>query len=109
MLLIGSLGNSFLKRTSWLVILPPAMTNVTATIIITSPKLSLTVRLSPKTAIPKKMAVTGSNAPRMAVGVEPIYWMAPVVQRKDMAVGKTANASRLAHRYHWSGVFSTPE
>lgn len=32
---------------------------------------------------------------RMAVGVEPIYWMAPVVQRKDMAVGKTANASRL--------------
>ena len=23
--------------------------------------------------------------------------------------GKTANASRLAHRYHWSGVFSTPE
>ena len=61
------------------------MTNVTATIIITSPKLSLTVRLSPKTAIPKKMAVTGSNAPRMAVGVEPIYWMAPVVQRKDMA------------------------
>ena len=87
----------------------PAMTNVTATIIITSPKLSLTVRLSPKTAIPKKMAVTGSNAPRMAVGVEPIYWMAPVVQRKDMAVGKTASASRLAHRYHWSGVFSTPE
>lgn len=71
--------------------------------------LSLTVKLSPKTAIPKKMAVTGSNAPRIAVGVEPMYWMAPVVQRKDMAVGKTASASKLPHRYHSSGVFSTPE
>lgn len=63
-----SLGKSFLKRTKWLVMFPPAMTSVTATIIITSPMLSLTVKLSPKTVIPKMMAVTGSNAPRMAVG-----------------------------------------
>ena len=28
---------------------------------------------SPKTATPKKTAVTGSSAPRMAVGVDPMY------------------------------------
>ena len=80
--------------------LPPAMTMVTATIIITSPTHSLGVSVSPKTVMPKKMAVTGSNAPRMAVGVEPMYWMALVVQRNEMAVGKTARASRLPHKYH---------
>lgn len=41
----------------------------------------LGVKASPNTATPKKTAVTGSSAPRMAVGVEPIYWTALVVQR----------------------------
>ena len=35
----------------------------------------------------------------MAVGVEPIYWIACVVQRNDMAVGNIANAIRLPQRY----------
>ena len=82
---------------------------VTARMIRMIPQHNRNVNDSPKTVTPKNTAVNGSKAPRIAVGVEPIYWMAPVVQRKDMAVGKTANASRLAHRYHWSGVFSTPE
>ena len=60
-------------------------------------------QVSPKTVIPKNTAVTGSSAPRMAVGVEPMYWMAPVVQRNDTAVGKTASASRHPHRYQRSG------
>ena len=82
---------------------------VTARMIRMIPQHNRNVNDSPKTVTPKNTAVNGSKAPRIAVGVEPIYWMAPVVQRKDMAVGKTASASRLAHRYHWSGVFSTPE
>ena len=37
----------------------------------------------------------------MAVGVEPMRWMAAVVQRKEMAVGKSASATTSAHIYHW--------
>lgn len=52
---------------------PPAMINVTARMIIMIPQLSLGVKISPKTVTPKNTAVKGSNAPRIAVGVEPIY------------------------------------
>ena len=88
--------------------LPPAMTEVTAMIIMTRPILSLKVNFSPKIVIPKHIAVTGSNAPNMAVGVEPIYWMALVVHKKEIAVGKMANANIFPHRYHWlvDGIFS---
>ena len=48
------------------------MINVTARIINTIPQHNLGVRLSPKIVTPKNTAVTGSKAPRMAVGVEPI-------------------------------------
>ena len=55
------------------------------------------------------IAVTGSSAPRMAVGVEPMYCMALVVQRNEMAVGKMARATTLPQRYHLDGtVSSTP-
>ena len=80
----------------------PAIINVTARIINTIPQHNLGVRLSPKIVTPKNTAVTGSKAPRMAVGVEPIYCTACVVQRKDMAVGKIANAIRFPHKYHLS-------
>ena len=78
------------------------MINVTAKMIINIPQLNLSVRDSPKTVTPKKTAVRGSSAPRMAVGVEPMYWIACVVQRNDIAVGKMANATKLPHRYHVS-------
>ena len=81
----------------------PAITKVTAMIISVNPMLSLNVSVSPNTVIPKKIAVTGSNAPSMAVGVDPMYWMAPVVHTKEIAVGKTANAKRLPHKYHSDG------
>ena len=77
--------------------LPPATMKVTARIIITIPHTILGVSASPNTVTPKKTAVTGSSAPSIAVGVEPMYCMALVVQRNDMAVGKTASASRLPH------------
>lgn len=53
--------------------LPPAMMRVTARMIIAMPQPILGVSGSPKTATPKKTAVTGSSAPRMAVGVDPMY------------------------------------
>ena len=61
----------------------PAMMIVTARIINNIPQPILGVKVSPNTATPKNTAVTGSSAPSMAVGVEPIYWTALVVQRED--------------------------
>ena len=58
--------------------LPPATMKVTARIIITIPHTILGVSASPNTVTPKKTAVTGSSAPSIAVGVEPMYCMAPV-------------------------------
>ncbi len=55
------------------VISPPATTVVTASTISTNPAHSRSVSVSPKTVMPKKIAVTGSSDPRMAVGVEPMY------------------------------------
>ena len=73
------------------------------------PSPSRAVIRSPNTVMPKMMAVTGSSAPRMAVGVEPMYWMALVVQRNEMAVGKIDSASTLSHMYQRDGtVSSTP-
>ena len=79
--MIGNRGKSFLKRIKWLVMLLPAIIIVTARMINNIPQPILGVKVSPNTATPKKTAVTGSSAPRMAVGVEPIYWTALVVQR----------------------------
>ena len=75
----------------------PAIISMTATMISTMPQPMRRVRVSPKTATPKNTAVTGSSAPRIAVGVDPIRFMARVVQRNEIAVGKSARASRLPH------------
>ncbi len=50
----------------------PPMIKVTAVITIKIPKIMRGVNCSPNTSTPKNKAVTGSNAPKMAVGVEPI-------------------------------------
>lgn len=81
---------------------PPEMMSVTATKIRMMPQTRRNVSDSPKTSTPMTTAVTGSNAPRMAAGVEPMYWMESVMQPNDMTVGKMAKATRLPHRYHWS-------
>lgn len=51
----------------------PATIRETARIINEIPNISLGVSSSPKTVTPKNTAVTGSRAPSIAVGVEPIY------------------------------------
>ena len=88
--------------------LPPAITIVTAAIINTIPKPSFTDNLSPNTIIPKKRAVSGSSAPRIAVGVEPIYCIALVVHKKEMAVGNIASDKIFPHRYHLVGKAISP-
>ena len=70
---------------------------LTALIIRMKPNMIRGVSDSWNTVTPKNTAVTGSKAPRMAVGVEPIYCMAPVVQSSDMAVGIRAKATRQHH------------
>ena len=65
----------------------PPITIQTATNIMTRPTVSLNDNDSPKNRIPKTTAVTGSNAPNMAVGVAPTYWTAIVVQTNDSTVG----------------------
>lgn len=45
-------------------------------------------------------AVTGSMAPRIAVGVEPMICIALVVQTRDMTVGKTASAAAPSEKDH---------
>ena len=91
--------NRFRKRTRWLVTLLPAIMRVTARMIRMIPQHNRNVSDSPKTVTPKNTAVNGSKAPRIAVGVEPIYWTASVVQRKEIAVGNMAKAIRLPHKY----------
>ena len=66
----------------------------------TMPRIILGVMTSPNTEIPINKAVKGSKAPRMAVGMEPIYWIALVVHTKEIAVGKIASPSRLSQTYH---------
>ena len=86
--------------------LPPATRAETAAMIMTIPNIRRGVSASPKTVTPKNTAVRGSSAPSMAVGVDPIYCIACVVQRNDMAVGKSASATRLPHLYHAEGNVS---
>ena len=73
------------------------MMSVTADTIMIMPQLMRGVRDSPNIVTPKNTAVRGSNAPNIAVGVDPMYCMAIVVHKNDTAVGKMANAIRLPH------------
>ena len=75
----------------------PAMMSVTATRISKTPVPMRSVNRSPKTATPKNNAVTGSSAPRIAVGVEPMRRMAPAIATSETIVGKSASATALTH------------
>ncbi len=69
------------------------------------PNKILGVSISSNIITPKNTAVTGSNAPKTAVGVEPMYLMALVVQTKDITVVNTASDSKLPHKYHLSTMY----
>ena len=79
---------------------PSDTTNVTETIMSSNPMAMCRVMTSLNISTPMKTAVTGSNAPRIAVGVEPMYCIAFVVQNSDSTVGKIARQRRFVHKRH---------
>ena len=63
-------------------------------------------RLSPNKSMPKNTAVSGSSAPRIAVGVEPILCIARVVHTSDIAVGRRPSEIAQPHSSGEDGTFS---
>ena len=59
-------------------------------------------KASSKTVTPMTTAVTGSRAPRIADGVDPIFLMAIFMRKRDRTVG--SRASWMAH-VHCRGVW----
>ncbi len=87
-----------------------AITIDTAPMIMRSPMMIRGVSCSPNTAAPIITAVTGSSAPSIAVGVDPILLIAAVVQPNEIAVGKTASPTRQSqsHGAEAGGVATVP-
>ena len=73
--------------------------NVTLTITRTIPNARRNVRTSLKISMAMPTAVTGSTAPNIATGVLPIFWMAALVQMRDIAVGKSAIQKADTHSH----------
>ena len=65
------------------------------------PRVILKVKCSSKNKIPKKMAVSGSKAQRIAVVVEPISLIAIVIVSRDIIVG---NMERQITHSHINGL-----
>lgn len=57
------------------------------------PKISRNVMDSPRIIMLRRTAVTGSSAPKMAVGVGPIREIAIMVKSRDRTVGNKARPS----------------
>ena len=66
-----------------------------------NPRVILKVKCSLKNKIPKKIAVRGSKAPRIAVVVEPISLIAIVIVSRDIIVG---NMERQITHSHINGL-----
>ena len=67
--------------------------------IKTTPKTIFKVIVSENNKTPKNIAVKGSNAPIIAVVVEPTSRIAIFIVSKDIIVGKTANAIAQAKTF----------
>ena len=64
---------------------------------ITMPRTMLVVRASPKTSVPTRIAVIGSNTPSTDALVAPILRVAIANVAVDIIVGKIAKPTRLPH------------
>lgn len=75
------------------------------TIVITAKKMSaapitiLTVSFSSKTQTPIAIAVTGSNAPMIALYVGPMFLIATLIKRIGMTVGTKATPRVLVRQF----------
>lgn len=75
----------------------PAMMRMTAEDIKMMPIASRGVNDSPKTVMPIITAVSGSKAPIMAVGVEPMCFTAITINTNEMTVGTNASINANSH------------
>ena len=75
------------------------MMSVTETMMSKIPTTNRSVIGSLNIVTAKKTAETGSNAPNIATGVEPIFWIAALVQIREKAVGKNAIAKASAQSH----------
>ena len=67
------------------------------------PKLIRMVKTSPNKRMPNRAAVTGSSAPIMAVGVEPMHCIAIAINTREMTVGTKPKVNAMLHcRGVWS-------
>ena len=71
----------------------PRIISMTAPKIRIMPPTNRHVKLSPNIKTPMRTAVRGSNAPMMAVGGEPISFMAMVSRTNEMMVDTNARES----------------
>ena len=71
---------------------------VTATNVMATPTITLTVSDSPKNMVPTAMAVTGSKTPSTDVLVAPITRVAIANVRSETNVGKIARPARFAQQ-----------
>ena len=71
---------------------------------------NLHVKDSPNSVHPMKTAVTGSRAPIMADGVDPMCLMAIVIKKRLSTVGSSANCIAPAHSNGpWSHCNGSPD
>ena len=96
-LFLFNLGNIFFTLSSTWSTGPEATTIEVAATISSPPAISLPVMAWPRSVTLNTTAVTGSRAPNIAVGVEPIELIATVVQLSESTVGKNARATRFIH------------
>ena len=69
---------------------------VMASIAIIIPMTMLFVRVSPKTRVPTKIAVIGSNTPSTDAFVAPMFRVATANVAVDMMVGRMARQTKLS-------------
>ena len=81
----------------------PAMMSSTPANMNMMPKASRCVNASPNTHTPMATAVSGSNAPRMAVGVEPMLRTDIDMVTREITVGRIAS---IMAKNHINGVVS---
>lgn len=75
-----------------------AIIKITPVKINKIPVVFLKVKCSENNKIPKKIAVNGSSAPKIAVFVEPINFMASVIVSNEIIVGITAKHNTNIHK-----------
>ena len=89
-------GNSLRTRNRVVSTLSDTTTSDVAMTISTPPASSEVLSGWCSSTMLNIIAVTGSNAPKIAVGVDPIEPMAIVVQVSDNTVGITASATKFS-------------